>query len=96
MMDKVEVETDLGEIRMVAQMALDRLGYNPGNGAPQAREGGSGVQVNFYNVSPDLLTQARRAILGRGEETARRTIEGEFSALPDTTTSSEVQTRDGG
>lgn len=76
MIERVEVENNTSEVREMAKMALDRLGFSPGVGTPQS-PGPAGIQNNFYlGVSPELLTEARMTILNRGRET----IDGECEA----------------
>jgi hypothetical protein len=51
----------------MAKMALDRLGYAPnGNGGTQSP--GAATQNNYFlSVAPELLDEARRAIISRGK-----------------------------
>jgi hypothetical protein len=62
MIDRIEVQPAIAEVREIAKVALDRIGFS-GN-RPLAPAGGNAyVQNNFIGVSADVLAAARRKIL---------------------------------
>jgi len=65
--EKLEIETNTGEIREIVKLALDRAGY--GLGIPLT-PGLAMQQNNFYAVDPDLLTAAKQRILERRNDTS--------------------------
>ena len=67
MIERVEVEPNSSEIREMAKMALDRLGYAPQNSQGTHMPGAATQNNYFLSVAPELLDEARRAIISRGK-----------------------------
>jgi hypothetical protein len=77
--DRVEVENDTAEVREIAKLALERLGYSKGTQAP-----GAIVQNNFnLTLSPAQLAAAREKIINRPQGDPL-VPEGETALLPAT------------
>jgi hypothetical protein len=95
LIEKVEVETETSEIRAMATLALDRLGYNAFGGPGQALAGAGGnVQNNFFiGVERDTLARARERIFNRQGNQA---IEGETVSreAPDLTPTAGIPASD--
>lgn len=62
MIDRVETQPRIDEVREIAKVALDRIGYS-GSRVSGDRPSGQYIQNNFIGVSADVLRAARQKIL---------------------------------
>lgn len=62
LIDAAEIVDDTAELREMAKLALNRIGYGDQSARPA---GGNNIQNNFYSVQADVLYQARQRIFDR-------------------------------
>lgn len=86
MEEKVQTEGSISEVREVAKLALQSLGYGNGANGKGTQNPALVQQNNFYSVSPEQLAAARERILNQGN-----TIEQtpEYLAAPEAVQASD-------
>lgn len=76
MIDRVEVQSDINNVREIAKVALDRIGFSPARGPVVG--GNQYVQNNFISASAEVLKAARQKILEHKEHHAGALVESTY------------------